>query len=240
MDSGVVETRGHGAIRGLPRDDTGICATGFFFDEAGLEDSGTAKRLRLNVAYDARWPQEGEVEPTCEKHGGGAGPSGGDAIDITTLEALARTGGQGGGAMSAAELVMAAAVIARRPKQPPTLPWSQRLTSGDSTLMAECVAQFARTLENAPPPGSLQFAELHRELTVTFSRMLNPQLLPANLGAVRNVTMGIGDAMEKGLIFVSSAAPSAAQGCPHSPDADVEVACPFLLARALVSVPWCW
>ena len=79
----------------------------------------------------------------CEAHGS-AGPSGGYAIDITTLEALARIGGQGGGAMSAAELAIAAAVVAWRPKQPPMLPWSQRLTSGDGTLMIVCVWQFAR------------------------------------------------------------------------------------------------
>ena len=105
--------------------------------------------------------------------------------------------------MSAAELVMAAAVIARHPKElsTQTLPWSQRLTSGDRPLMVECVWQFARTLENAPPPGSPHFAVLHRELTATFSRMLNPQLLLASLVAVRNATKGIviGDAIEKGL-----------------------------------------
>ena len=76
-------------------------------------------------------------------------------------------------------------------------------------------------------PGSLQFAELHRELTATISRMLIPQLLLANPVAVRNVTKGIGGAIEKGLLLVSSATPSAAQGCTHSPDADVEVARPF-------------
>ena len=117
-------------------------------EAATKSDSGSAKRLRLNVEYDTRWPQTSSLGPLCAVRDARrcrrAGPSGGDAIDITTLEALARTGGQGGGAMSAAELAMAAAVIARRPKQPPTLPWSQLLMSGDGTLMVVCGWQFAR------------------------------------------------------------------------------------------------